>query len=75
MNVMKFKNKKELVDFIKNQINVELVNDPTNRLNQKRKILYTEIDKYKETLIFSTLHQFGLKAEHHMKQSYWIRFN
>lgn len=68
----KFKNKQELVDFIKHQLNVELPNDPKESLNQKRNILYTEIPRDKETPIFSLLTKYGIRYEQHLKGYYWI---
>lgn len=70
--VKTFKNKNELVDFVKTQLNVELENDLADRLNQKRNILYTEIPKNKETPIFSLLTKYGIRYEKHMKEYFWI---
>jgi hypothetical protein len=67
-----FKNKQELVDFVKTQLNVELKNDPNELLNHKRNILYTEIPKDRETPIFSLLTKYGIRYEQHMKGYYWI---
>jgi hypothetical protein len=67
-----FKNKNELIDFVKTQLKVELVNDPNDRLNQKRNVLYTEIPKERELPVFSLLTKYGIRYEQHMKGYYWI---
>jgi hypothetical protein len=70
----KIKNKQDIVDFVKHQLNIELVNDPNDRLNQKRNILYTYIpNPYLNTnSVLYLLYTEGLRYEQHMKNYYWI---
>lgn len=69
---MKFKNKKELVEFIKTQLNIELENDTTNVLNKKRNTLYTEIPYKHRTPIMSLLYKYDIRVEQHRFDNYWI---
>ena len=68
------KSKQDIVDFIKHQLNIELPNDPTNRLNKKRNILYTTIPDASQTTyhVLDTLRKKGLRVEKHIGDSYWI---
>ena len=68
------KNKQDIVDFVKDQLNIELVNDPNNRLNRKRNVLYTFLpDSSRTTIQFlSLMRQKGLRVEKHIGDNYWI---
>jgi hypothetical protein len=68
------KNKQDIVDFVKDQLNIELVNDPNDRLNQKRNILYTYIPEPSRNTykVLSLLKQKGLRVEEHLDDYYWI---
>ena len=68
------KNKQDIVDFVKDQLNIELVNDPNDRLNQKRNILYTYIPEPSRNTykVLSLLKQKGLRVEEHLNDYYWI---
>lgn len=68
------KNKQDIVDFVKEQLNVELVNDPNDRLNRKRNILYTSIPNPARNTyrVLSLLKQKGLRVEEHLNDYYWI---
>ena len=68
---MTFKNKKELLAFIKKQTNIELKNEDI-LLNKKRNILYTEIPKNKKTFLLSFMHEKGIKYSYHVDDYYWI---
>ena len=54
---MSFKNKSDLVAFIKNQTNVELANT-NDRFNGKRNVLYTEINRQHKNNILSLLNKY-----------------
>lgn len=73
-NEREFKNKQELVDFIKHQTNIELRNDD-HTFNKKRKFLYTHIDMRSKYSILPLLHKYGIKYETHINDNYWIRVN
>jgi hypothetical protein len=64
--------KKELVELVKHQINVELPNDPDNILNTKRKILHTQISRKNYYAVASLLNKLGVKFESHVKDYYFI---
>jgi len=66
------KNKQDIVDFVKHQSNIELINDPTNILNKKRNILYTQITDRNAYTVFPLLRKKGLRYEKHIKDYYWI---
>ena len=69
--IMSFKNKQELIDFIKQQTNVSLPN-PVNSLNSKRKILYTEIKRSDAYKVLPLLVRKGVRYEAHVENAYWI---
>jgi len=64
--------KKELIELVKHQINVELPNDPDNILNTKRKILHTQISRKNYYAVASLLNKLGVKFESHVKDYYFI---
>ena len=66
---MSFKNKSDLVAFIKNQTNVELANT-NDRFNGKRNVLYTEINRQHKNNILSLLNKYGIRYETHMNDNY-----
>ena len=67
--------KEEFVEFIKNQININLSNDKKDRLNQKKNYLYTEIPSDKKTMIMSYFNRLGITPEKHIGDNYWIPLN
>jgi len=66
-----FKNKSELIDYIKKQTNIELKNEDI-LLNKKRNVLYTEIPKGRKTFLLSFLNEKGIKYSYHVDDYYWI---
>ena len=68
---MSFKNKQELIDFIKHQTNISLPN-PANSLNSKRNILYTEISRSDAHRVLPLLSKKGIRYETHLQNAYWI---
>ncbi len=68
------KDKQGIVDFVKHQLDIDLVNDPKDRLNQKRNILYTYIPHSSRNTyrLLSLLKQKGLRVEKHIDDYYWI---
>ena len=68
-----FSNKKELVQFVKEQLNVNLENDKDNKLNRKRNILYTQIagTRYSNEVL-RLLNQKEIRYEHHIHDNYWV---
>jgi hypothetical protein len=66
-----FKNKSELIDYVKKQTNIELKNEDI-LLNKKRNILYTEIPKNRKTFLLSFLNEKGIKYIYHVDDYYWI---
>lgn len=67
-----FKNKSELIAWVENQVNVKLENDISNRLNQKRNILYTQIGGMARYSVPRLLTQKGIRYESHINDYYWI---
>ncbi len=68
---MDFKNKQELIDFIKNQCNVELQNI-NNFCGQNPDLLYTEIPRNHKNLVLSVLNRNGIQTNEHLNNKYWI---
>ena len=68
---MTFKNKAEFVGFINAQIGVKLSNGPS-LLNDKRKLLYTEINRTNKNKVLAYLNRLGVPYESHVKDFYWI---
>ena len=64
--------KKELIDLVKHQINVELPNDSNDPLNKKRKILHTRIDKRNYYATATLLNKLGIRFESHVGVYYFI---
>jgi hypothetical protein len=71
--VSRFKNKKELVSFIKQQTNISLPNRKDD-FNRKRRVLYTQIKSKDKLTILSFLRRNGARTESHIKDYYWIIF-
>lgn len=71
-NKKTFKNKQELVDFIKKQTNITLENDVEGILNKKRNVLYTYVSRDDAYKVFPLLHKYGIRSEGHLKGYYWI---
>lgn len=59
---MKFKSKKEFLEFVKHQINIDLPNDEYF-LNKHKKILYTEIPKNAKFTVLSFLKKTTLEQQ------------
>jgi hypothetical protein len=63
MRVKEIKTKMDLIQFIKEQINIELPNDELSPLNRKKKVLYTEFPRWKDGVILSLLAKYKIKYE------------
>jgi hypothetical protein len=70
---MKFKNKADLIDFLDCQLGVKLSNEPSC-LNDRRKSLYTEINRTDRNKVLRYLNKLGISHEPHVKDFYWINF-
>lgn len=64
--------KTELIDLVKRQLNIELINDKTDPFNKKRNVLYTKITRDNYYNVISLLRQKGLRYEQHIDDYYWI---
>ena len=71
-NKKTFKNKDELISYIKTNTNVTLENDPTDLCNKKRYILHTVINKIDRLNVLSFLNKRGIRVEEHLYNSYFI---
>jgi hypothetical protein len=69
---MTFKNKAELIDFIKHQTNITLTNDKTDLCNTKRNLLHTEINLTDKNIVLTILDKNNIRYEQHIKNSYFI---
>jgi hypothetical protein len=69
---MAFKNKDELIQYVKQQSGTTLLNDKTDILNNKRYILHTDIKREDKNDILSLFIQRGIRYEQHLIDSYFI---
>ena len=66
-------NKKEqLINTIKQQLNVELKNDKEDMFNQNRNILYTEISRNDKLVVLRYLIKNNIVYCEHINNKYWI---
>ena len=63
--------KQELVDFVKQQLKVDL-DTSDDETYGKRNILYASIPEHKENSVLDFLHKHGYRTESHTKNRYWI---
>lgn len=70
---MKFKNKKDLVERVKKQLNITLPNRK-ELFNTKRRVLYTEIRNRDRINVIPFLKKYGARTESHINEKYWIIF-
>ena len=64
-------NKQDIVDFVKEQFNIELENEK-HFLNDNKELLYTFIPKEKLNSIVPALKKVGIYPEEHNKGYYWL---
>lgn len=64
--------KDRFIKYIKHQLNIDLVNDKNEPLNNKRKILYTEVKQKDNYTLVSFLTKNGIRYEQHIGYKYWI---
>lgn len=64
--------KDSLIEFIKQQTNVELKNDKSDSMNSKRNVLYTQISRDNKNTVLSLLNKKGIRADNHIKDYYFI---
>ena len=71
-----FYTKQEFIDFVKNQINIDLTPDPNDKYisakNDITHVLYTKIPKHQEIKLLSFLNLMGRRYEEHLDDYYWI---
>ena len=68
-----FKNKAELVEFVKHQLNIELEDDTNDTLNQKRNILYTQFPgPMYSGQVMRLLNKYNVRYEKHLNYYYWV---
>lgn len=68
---MNFKNKQDLINFIKNQCNVELQNID-GFCGENPDLLYTEIPKDHKNSVLSVCCKYGIQTNEHVNNKYWI---
>lgn len=66
----KFKDPQDLIDFVKQQINVEIKENDTFKYRPRKAIAYMEIPD--NAPLRSLLCREGIKLEGHMKNRYWV---
>ena len=64
----RFKKAEDLIEFVKQQINEELIFVKT--IKPRKGIVYMEIPN--KTHIWSLLHEVGVKIEKHLKDGYFV---
>lgn len=76
-----FSSKQELIDFVKQQTNVELKDDKNERFNNNDDILYARIpgktgfENKSTNPVLSLLKKNGIRCEEHLNGGYWIYLN
>ena len=72
MAKMSFKNKSELINFIKHQTNIILIDDPQDFLNKNHKLLYTNIGRSNKNSVLGVLKKYNIIYEPHAHDYYFI---
>lgn len=67
----KFKNKNELIEFVKHQSGIELKNEDTI-MNKMKKVLYTEIKRNIKNSTLMLLNKYKIRYEEHSNNYYYI---
>lgn len=68
-------NKTELIQYVKQQTGIELVNDSADTCNKKRKVLYTQIPRNNYYSVAPALIKKGCRLEQHIRDYYFVHFN
>ena len=68
---MVFENKNHLIQYVKEQFNITLKNEP-GFLNEDEDLLYTEIPKQFKNAILSHFDKVGIEHNEHIGNNYWI---
>jgi hypothetical protein len=68
---MNFLNKQDLVNYIKQQFNVDIKNEK-HHLNDNPNILYAEIPIKHKNSVVGELKRRGVRIEEHINNKYWI---
>ncbi len=66
---MNFKNKQELVDFVKTQLNVELKGEEPFD-DEYEELFYTKLPK--KNKILSLFNKYGIETNEHLNNRYWV---
>lgn len=72
VNKMVIKNKVELINFVKKQTNVELVDVDINSRLSNKNTLYTKISRVNHNSILGLFIKYGIKYENHVQDYYWV---
>ncbi len=68
---MNFKNKQELIDFVKTQLNVELKGEEPFD-DEYEELFYTKLPKKQKNKILSLFHKYGIETNEHFNNKYWV---
>lgn len=68
---MNFRNKSELIAFIKDQCGVEL-QEESGSLNDDPELLYTEIPRKYKNSVLSVLKKYGIETNEHLNGKFWL---
>lgn len=68
---MCFKNKAELIEFVRHQTKAALPNEETF-MNNNRKVLYTEIKKGDKIAVLSLFQKHKIRYETHVNNNYFV---
>ena len=67
----KFKNKNELIEFVKHQLSIELKNEDTI-MNKMKNVLYTEVKRNIRNSVLMLLNKYKIRYEEHSNNYYYI---
>ena len=68
---MNFKNKQELINFVKTQLNVELKGEEPFD-DEYEELFYTKFPKERKNEILALFHKYGIETNEHLNNRYWV---
>jgi hypothetical protein len=68
---MNFDNKQQLIDFVKDQLNVELKSEEPFD-NEYEELFYTKFPKERKGDILNLFYKYGIETNEHVNNKYWI---
>lgn len=67
---MDFESKQELINFVKEQLNVELKGEEP--FNGDENLFYTKFPKNQKNNILNLFRKYGIETNEHLNNKYWV---